>query len=60
MVSPAEMKEKVQNAQERLVTPNLNRSNEKPLKSGTGDLNSGQKRKVRRKCSESMRPLYTG
>ena len=60
MVLPAEMKEKGRNAQQQFVTPNLNRSNEKPLKSRTGAQNSGHQRKARRKCSESMRPLYTG
>ena len=60
MVLPAEVEEKGQSTEEQCVAPNLDCSNEKPVKCGTGDQINEQKRRTKRKCSESMLPVYPG
>ena len=60
IVLPTEVEEKGKSAERRFVTPNVNSSNDKPVKSGIGDQINEHKRKTRRKCSESMVPVYPG
>ena len=48
------------NVERRSVTSNVNGNDDNPVKNGSDDQITEQKRKHGRKCSESMVPVYPG